>query len=667
MKPTPVQTADGPVNAPADQGRAPLEVLLARHFGHDRFHPGQQEVIARLLAGRSAAAVFPTGGGKSLCYQLPALVQEGLTLVVSPLIALMKDQIDALAERGIEARRLDSSLDAEQHRNLMDDLRAGRVRLLYVAPERFNNERFRATLAELPIALFAIDEAHCISEWGHNFRPDYLKLAGAARAIGAPAVLALTATATDRVLEDICRSFDIAPEDAIRTRFYRENLTLRFTPVRADRRDEKLIEALRASPPGPTIVYVTLQRTAERVADTLARAGFDARAYHAGLESDRRAAVQDAFLASDRMIVVATIAFGMGIDKPDIRGVYHYNPPKSLEHYAQEIGRGGRDGLPSVCGLQLCLDDIPVLQNFVHGDTPTRASIRSLIGELLDSPDESIAVALTQVGNAHDVRPLVVRTLLTYLELEGYLEAQTPIYSRFRFRPLTDEAAILERLTGEPRDFMRGLLGASQKARLWHTVDAAQAARSLDAPRERVVRALDWLGEAGVAEVKAEGVLHPFRRLRVADLDALSDALYERALMREQAELSRLEAVVALATQDACQSQTLSRHFSDPEPEKPCGHCEHCLVGPIELEPGGAAQVDDAAWARVRDLPTGHSELADPRVFARFLCGVTSPLLSRTRLAKHAEFGRFADVPFAEVMARAAAARDEPALSPSSR
>ncbi len=623
--PTPSEPADGSTT------RAPLEDLLARHFGHRSFHPGQREVITRLLAGDSAAAVFPTGGGKSICYQLPALLLDGLTLVVSPLIALMKDQIDALAERGIEARRLDSSLDAEQHRSLMDDLRGGRVRLLYVAPERFDNERFRASIAELKVALFAVDEAHCISEWGHNFRPDYLKLAGVARTIGARAVLALTATATERVLEDICQSFAIAPANAIRTRFYRENLSLRFTPVRAEDRDEQLIGALRARPAGPTIVYVTLQRSAERLASLLARAGFDAQPYHAGLENDRRAAVQDAFLASDRMIVVATIAFGMGIDKPDIRGVVHYNPPKSLDHYAQEIGRAGRDGLPAHCELQLCLDDIPVLQNFVHGDTPTRASIRSLIGELLDGRDETIAVALTQIGNAHDVRPLVVRTLLTYLELEGYVEALTPIYGRFRFRPIEDEGAILARLTGEPREFMQRLLAASQKARVWYTVDAAKLAAQLDTPRDRIVRALDWLANEQLVELKAEGVLHPYRRLRGADLDALADALYQRALLRERAELARLDAVLDLATQDACQAQTLSRHYSDREPTLPCGHCEHCLGGPIRLAPATATDLDEATWRRVAALPAQHLELADPRACSRGSCAVSRPRCSAAR------------------------------------
>jgi len=242
-----------------------LEVLAER-FGFTSFRPGQEHVIESLLAGRSALAVFPTGAGKSLCYQLPALLLDGVTVVVSPLIALMKDQIDLLARQGVDAARLDSSLDASEVRAVSERLRDGSLKLLYVAPERFNNERFLAQLGETKIALFAVDEAHCISEWGHNFRPDYLKLAARARELGAERVLALTATATPAVVADICEGFGIAEADAVVTGFYRPNLTLLTTPARASERDQLLIDRLRERAPGSTIVYVTLQRTAERVA-----------------------------------------------------------------------------------------------------------------------------------------------------------------------------------------------------------------------------------------------------------------------------------------------------------------------------------------------------------------------------------------------------------------
>src|SRR2546427_11877926 len=317
--------------------RDPLDVLTER-FGFESFRPGQEQVVEALLAGRSALAVFPTGAGKSLCYQLPALLLEGMTIVVSPLIALMKDQIDFLQRSGIDAQRLDSSLGAAEQREIFDRLRAGSLKLLYVAPERFNNERFLAQLARARISLFAVDEAHCISEWGHNFRPDYLKLAERARELAAERVLALTATATPAVVADIRAGFGIDERDSVVTGFYRPNLTLLTTPVHARERDQALIDRLRERAAGSTIVYVTLQRTAERVAAPLAPAGLPARAYHAGMNADDRVEVQEWWTHSDASIVVATIAFGMGIDKADVRYVYHLNLPKGLESYSQEIG-----------------------------------------------------------------------------------------------------------------------------------------------------------------------------------------------------------------------------------------------------------------------------------------------------------------------------------------
>src|ERR1041384_1466088 len=272
---------------PSASAQGSLEVLAAR-FGFDGFRAGQDQVVEALLAGRSALAVFPTGAGKSLCYQLPALLLEGMTVVVSPLIALMKDQIDFLQRSGIEASRLDSSLDAAEQRKIFERLRAGSLKLLYVAPERFNNERFLAQLARARIALFAVDEAHCISEWGHNFRPDYLKLAERARELDAQRVLALTAPATPAVVADIRAGFGIEEADAVVTGFYRPNLTLLTTPLTAAQRDARLLERLRERPSGSTIVYVTLQRTSLRVAAFLAAAGLPARPYHAGMNSEER-------------------------------------------------------------------------------------------------------------------------------------------------------------------------------------------------------------------------------------------------------------------------------------------------------------------------------------------------------------------------------------------
>jgi ATP-dependent DNA helicase RecQ len=635
---------------------------LAETFGFGEFRPGQEEAIGHLLAGRSAAAVFPTGGGKSLCYQIPALLLPGLTLVVSPLIALMKDQIDQLTRRGVPAARLDSTLTADEVRALMDAVRKGGLRLLYVAPERFTNERFREAISRIQVSLFAVDEAHCVSEWGHNFRPDYLKLAAFGKLCGAERTLALTATATPQVLADICRGFGIAPECAVRTGFHRENLLLRTTPVLPAGRDALLLERLRGAPSGPAIVYVTLQKTAEEVAAALAQAGLPVRAYHAGMEDDKRARVQDWFLESTDAVVVATIAFGMGIDKADIRKVIHYNLAKSLENLAQEIGRAGRDGLQALCESLVCTDDLPALQNFAYGDTPDLEAVRSLLEELARSapPADPGAMELSfyDLSARHDIRLLVVRTLLTYLELAGYLEAGTPIYAEYELRPLVPFEEILDRFQGERREFLRGIFGQAKKARIWSRLDLEAAAQALGAPRDRLVRALDYLAEQSLLEVRAAGLRHPYRWLRPpGDLDEMARTLHQRTLERETREIARLEQVLTLAAHDGCQTAFLAAHFGE-QISDPCGHCSWCENGrkPTKLFPATPVQLDEKrlreAAALHRKNPELANALAGPRAFTRFLTGLPSPRLTRGKLKAHPLFGALADVPFAEVLRR---------------
>ena len=622
---------------------------LEQHFGFDRFRPGQSDVIGHLLDGHSTAAVFPTGGGKSLCYQLPSLMLPGLTLVVSPLIALMKDQIDALQRRGIEAARLDSSLGLDEYRAVMDGVRTSRLRLLYVAPERFNNERFRQAIDGIRISLFAVDEAHCISEWGHNFRPDYLKLAGFARQYGAERILALTATATPRVLDDICAGFHIRPEHAVRTPFHRPNLELRSTPVQAAERDAVLLDALRERPPGPAIVYVTLQRTAEDVGRRLQQAGLPARAYHAGMKDEERASVQDAFMASDAAIVVATIAFGMGIDKADIRYVYHYNLPKSLENYAQEIGRAGRDGDTSICHSLVCADDLTALENFVYGDTPDAAAVRALV-EDVGARDADFDVSLYDLSAQHDIRPLVLRTLLTRLELEGYLEGGTPFYSAYKFKPLVDPEQILARFDGERRKFVGDLFDHALQGRVWYQLDPAQAATDLRVDRGRVLRALDWLGDEGLLEVQAGGVRNRYRRLRAfEDADALAAALVDYNLQRETAEIARLGQVLELFGFDGCRAARLAAHFG--EPVERCGRCSGCLGDAAPIPPRTTHTIPDDLWTRAQPTVAAAGDvLGTPRAVARFLCGLSSPRLGRARLGRDPLFGTLAEVPFAAVL-----------------
>jgi ATP-dependent DNA helicase RecQ len=638
----------------ADRDNVP-ETLLRDRFGLAEFRPGQREVIGALMSRGSALAVFPTGGGKSLCYQLPALAFEGVTVVVSPLIALMKDQIDYLQGRGIAAARLDSSLSATEARQVTDGLRDGSLRILYVAPERFNNERFLNELHRIRIALFAVDEAHCISEWGHNFRPDYLKLAETARGLGAERVLALTATATPTVVKDICAGFGIPPECAVVTGFYRSNLTLYITPVTVQERQSVLEKRLGERTPGPSIVYVTLQRTAEQVAERVAQAGFPARAYHAGMDAEARTATQEWWMASNRGIVVATIAFGMGIDKADVRYVYHFNLPKSLESYSQEIGRAGRDDRPSIVELLACPADVPTLENFAYGDTPMLETLRSVVTALLDA-GPTFDVSLSDLSTRHDIRPLVLRTVLTYLELAGVLRQGTPFYAGYEAKPLLQLDQIFARFSGERRAFLTRIFAAAKKGRIWYGMNPVDLAAQLASDRERVVRALEYLEEHGLIELRASEPRMRFSRVEAGTIDvqALLGDLAQRFQRREEMEIKRLQQVLELAQHDGCQSAALVGYFGQ-HLDTPCGHCTFCESGRAQTLPAVPAPspIEDAVdVVEFADLCAAHSAaLGDARQRARFLCGLSGPAFAQARLSRQSLFGVLEERRFVDVLA----------------
>jgi ATP-dependent DNA helicase RecQ len=621
---------------------------LTETFGFKEFRPGQERVIEILRAGRSALAIFPTGSGKSLCYQLPALEFDGLTIVVSPLLALMKDQVDALRSKGIPAERLDSTLGLEETRRVSQAVRAGGVKLLYVSPERFSSERFLISLAGKKLSLVAVDEAHCISEWGHNFRPDYLKLAKHAKQLHAERVLALTATAPPSVATEIAAGFGIAKEDVVNLGVYRPNLTLHATPCTPEQRPAMLLDRLRRRPRGATIVYVTLQKTAEQVAGQIAAAGMQARAYHAGMKTEEREAVQDWFLSRPDAIVVATIAFGMGIDKADLRYVYHYNLPKAIENYSQEIGRAGRDGQPAVCELFAAAGDVVTLENFTYGDTPTAAGVQGMVQDAFNGGDE-IELSLYELSGRHDIRQLVAESLLVYLELEGLLTATGTKFAEVSFEPQRSSKEILAGMNEERAAFLRGVFASARKKTKWFYLDIDATAAKLNQPRLRIITALDFLADRGDLKMKTEGARQCYRVLkRPDDGRALVQTLIERFRERERRDVARTRSMFEFATSTGCLNRRLGGYFGEPRNED-CGHCGWCLGDRPNSEPSTPTRnldaVPDAVWT---DPESPALETARQR--ARFLCGISSPAASRLKLSKHPDFGALGDVPFSVVM-----------------
>ena len=572
-----VSTA-APPRPTLDDARA----ALSARFGFRDFRPGQERAVASVLAGRDTLVVLPTGGGKSVCYQVPALLLPGLTVVVSPLISLMKDQVDALIARGIPATFVNSTLSSGEVAERMARVTRGDVKLLYVAPERFDAGTAAERLREVGVSLLAIDEAHCISEWGHDFRPSYLRVAQVREKLGWPPAVALTATATQHVRQDIARQLRLENPETIITGFDRTNLRYHVVPTRSDvEKDDALIDVLNRHE-GVAIVYASTRRNVEKVTATLERAGISAAAYHAGLDDAHRHDVQEAFMQEAVRAIVATNAFGMGIDKPNVRVVVHHAMPGTIEAYYQEAGRAGRDGHPADVYLLHSFPDRFTHEFFIKGAFPERATVERVYERALRLADGTGAVrfepgeiAASLPGKVSDRE---VESALRLLLKAGAVRSEPESGGRAVVRLLATADRIKRELGAD--DAMKlGLLRA-----LWRgagvarydgaTVDldglppgfggAAGAIPVLDA-LERT-QFLEWHRLGG-----GDRVTNARRPLSAYPLDW---AALDR---RRTAELAKLEAVQRYAYASGCRRGFVLRYFGDPAAGRDCGGCDNCL------------------------------------------------------------------------------------------
>jgi len=626
-------------------------------FGFDDFKSGQRTAIETVMAGESAVTVFPTGAGKSLCYQLPALHEAGMTLVISPLLSLMKDQLEFLRSKNIPAAKLDSGMPAEAYRAALMAARQGQLKILMIAVERFKNERFRTQLKMMQVSLLVVDEAHCISEWGHNFRPDYLKIPIYQRQFGIPKVLLLTATATPRVIDDMCAKFTIPAGNVVKTGFYRPNLELRVQPRTPGQRDQALMEILQTGPRGPAIVYTTLQKTAEKVAGTLNNHDFKAEPYHAGLKSEERVAVQDRFMSGETSIVAATIAFGMGIDKADIRKVIHYDLPKSIESYSQEIGRAGRDGAPALCCVLADRSGVPVLENFVYGDTPHPAGIRHLLGIIENNPAPVLEVRPYTLSRETDIRLLPLKTLLVYLELEGLLSPKYSYFEEYPYKYLKNPEQIVGRFQGERRGFVAAIVAHSQTARTWTRPDLAAIMEHTGSTRQRILTALEYFDAQGWIELMPKSAVEVYDVVNPGfDAVRMAERLQRRFAAKEATDVGRIHGMIGMFAAGRCLARGLSAYFGETL-KSPCGHCSTCRDG----HPPRFAEVTHPDLNRL-DYPALTRPLAEAlgtplpvHLATRFLCGISTPRLIQNRALRFAGFGELAEVPYKLVEAWVAA------------
>jgi ATP-dependent DNA helicase RecQ len=551
-----------------------MELLneLKRYFDLSSFRSGQEEVVRTVLEGRDALVVMPTGGGKSLCYQLPALIRDGTAIVVSPLIALMKDQVDVLQKRGIAASFINSTLSLAEQRQVLKRLEAGELKLLYVAPERFRQKEFLHTLSRSRISFVAIDEAHCISQWGHDFRPDYLRLGKILKSIGQYHILGATATATESVISDIISSLHLTNCRQFVTGFYRNNLQLRVLHC-ANKKDKQdaLMSAL-TEEKLPVIVYCATRKSVDEVVILLKDQGHPASGYHAGMDDETRNRVQERFMAGRAGIIVATNAFGMGIDKLDIRQVIHYQFPSSIESYYQEIGRAGRDGKKSICSLLFSMGDNYIQEFFIDMNYPSQEAVHDVFEFLKSDGRDYLGVGNNEISETIDSVQSAGQAgiVIKMLEQAGFLER---LYSGRRL-------CFVAAGTGKPRgpvqkkifDAVSRIAGSKGKK---VSIDILAKAAGIEKPA--LLRGLRPLSADGLItyippnagrDIKIVRPQTTFKELKI-DFELLEK--------RKENDLEKLKEVVAYGYFGGCMWDFLLSYFGDDSATEQCGSCDNCI------------------------------------------------------------------------------------------
>ncbi|MCK4554260.1 RecQ family ATP-dependent DNA helicase, partial [Candidatus Parcubacteria bacterium] len=559
-----------------------LKELLKIHYGFDSFWPGQEQVIDNILANKSTVVIMPTGGGKSLCFQLPALVLDGVTMVISPLIALMKDQVDTLNNIGIPATFINSSISLAETNQRLEAVKKGRYKLLYIAPERFYNLEFMQALSDIKVSLFAIDEAHCISQWGHDFRPSYLKLRDAINKVGSPPVMALTATATPEVRKDIIKQLGLNNPELVITGFARPNL--QFGVIRANdaHKPQFVLDAINSAPDKAGIIYVSTRARVDDLLQFLLEQDIKAVSYHAGMEPSDRKWVQDNFMSGKAKVIVATNAFGMGIDKPDIRFVIHYDMPGTIEAYYQEAGRAGRDNKPSFCLMLYSPRDRHLREFFIKGDNPPPEIILEIYEILTDYDSDTVLITYAELAEmlSESVPEMAIGTAIKILEREGYIARSREKNNSAYLKLISNFAAAFSSLN-ERAKVQREILSKLQKRfrneleNGWQ-INFEEIAEIINVKKESLIRLVRKLSDEKIVEYNP-----PFRGTEINILKRVDKneveinfSALEEKLKNAYKKLDQLENYIYHL---GCRQKFILDYFKDSN-SRLCGICDNCLI-----------------------------------------------------------------------------------------
>ena len=570
------------MNQPKEKFKAAQE-LLQIHWNFNEFRQGQEKAISNCLAGRSSVIIMPTGGGKSLCYQLPALVLDGATIVISPLIALMKDQVDSLRRLGIPATYVNSSISSLETESRLNMVRVGQYKILYIAPERFYNQKFKETIENLKVSLLAVDEAHCISQWGHDFRPSYIKLKEAIKLLNEPPVIALTATATPEVRNDIIKQLDLDNPEVIITGFGRPNLEFGVIHANERQKPQIVLDAITSAHDEPGIIYVGTRARVDNLLQFLLENNIEAVGYHAGMEPADRRWVQDNFLTGQAKVIIATNAFGLGIDKPDIRYVLHYDMPGTVEAYYQEAGRAGRDGKSSFCLLLYNSRDRHLHEFFIKGDNPPIELIKEIYELLLGYKSESVLITYSEISDniSDSVPDMAIGTSLKMLEKEGYISRSRERAAKAYFKLTKDRNFILDTFAKRAKKQIELFVALDKRyqaemANGWQ-VNWEEVSEILEVKKDALTRLARKLANQGLAEYRP-----PFRGTEIRILERIKsrDLKFDYGALREKRcqAYSKLDKIEEYIYSFGCRQKFILNYFGD-QTARPCGKCDVCVTG----------------------------------------------------------------------------------------